>query len=503
MGEAPKDAAIVSEFSFHATPAYSPAVLRVRDVLLSSGLQAIACLMLATCTFSKFEPQRCASNLQCREQFGFAHECRADGYCQPVAIAPRCTKTYPEDLFQRRSAFKQEIVLGAILQLDGETKTDSLAAATFALVREQVLEEERRRRPEAEYGLVICETQVDRNFDNQGVEEAAIDTMLYLTGRLGVPVVLGPRSSRQVEKVYDTATLNEALIIAYAATSPQLTALGNGGSRLMIRTIASDRIQASAAVADILDRGVRSLSVVHESGAYGDGFADEVRRAADDRLHVDAFQFTAGSVNERNDAIQNAANTSNEELLLVTSNERECDALLRGIAATAAIGNRRMFFTDGCANDGLVDAVETLPSLRDRIRGSRPASPSGTDYDAFRSAYAALDIANKPEVTSSPFGPYSYDAAWLGFLGATAARNVQGGVKGSSVLNVMRRISAGTRLSLRTSNWANLVEPLEQGGAVDVIGASGELNYDPATMETSSATEIWVLDEDFVITPVR
>ncbi|MCU0691755.1 MAG: hypothetical protein MUF54_10170, partial [Polyangiaceae bacterium] len=46
------------------------------------------------------------------------------------------------------------------------------------------------------------------------------------------------------------------------------------------------------------------------------------------------------------------------------------------------------------------------------------------------------------------------------------------------------------------SSWSTIIEQFRTGTAVEINGASGELNYDLATEETTAEIEVWVVGPD-------
>jgi len=49
------------------------------------------------------------------------------------------------------------------------------------------------------------------------------------------------------------------------------------------------------------------------------------------------------------------------------------------------------------------------------------------------------------------------------------------------------------------SSWPGIVEQFRSGFAVELRGASGELDYNLATEETSAAIEVWIVNPDGTI----
>lgn len=56
-------------------------------------------------------------------------------------------------------------------------------------------------------------------------------------------------------------------------------------------------------------------------------------------------------------------------------------------------------------------------------------------------------------------------------------------------------LSAGAPIEARSTEWGKVVESFREGKSVDVRGASGDLDYDPATEETSGDIETWRIED--------
>src|SRR5690606_19865539 len=64
--------------------------------------------------FCQSVPQDCGSNAECQEELGFGGIC-TEGQCTRVQPIPRCTKTYPEDLWTRPESYRQAVVFGSVM----------------------------------------------------------------------------------------------------------------------------------------------------------------------------------------------------------------------------------------------------------------------------------------------------------------------------------------------------------------------------------------------------
>ena len=57
-------------------------------------------------------------------------------------------------------------------------------------------------------------------------------------------------------------------------------------------------------------------------------------------------------------------------------------------------------------------------------------------------------------------------------------------------------ISAGDEVDIKPSTWISVRANFEAGESIDVVGASGELDYDVTTGETASPIEVWGVESD-------
>jgi branched-chain amino acid transport system substrate-binding protein len=86
-----------------------------------------------------------------------------------------------------------------------------------------------------------------------------------------------------------------------------------------------------------------------------------------------------------------------------------------------------------------------------------------------------------------------YDATWLVLYGSAASLFSQGQVSGLGIAKGLRKVSSGKAFDVQPLSWGGILEALRSGGGVNVRGASGELDYDPVTEETSAPIQIWTI----------
>jgi branched-chain amino acid transport system substrate-binding protein len=86
-----------------------------------------------------------------------------------------------------------------------------------------------------------------------------------------------------------------------------------------------------------------------------------------------------------------------------------------------------------------------------------------------------------------------YDAAWLLFYGSASSLFTQNEVTGPGIAQGLRKLSAGKAFDVQPLSWGGILESLRSGTSVNVRGASGELDYDPTTEETSAPIQVWAI----------
>src|SRR6185295_821620 len=181
----------------------------------------------------------CRGPADCRGAFGFGATCGTDGLCRPGGTAPpRCTHTYPTDLFMRPDVYKDYVVIGAILNEDDPS--DQASENAIVLATKQVDDLgglsingftgfDGGIPGGGRFAVVFCTAQVDPMRDTLTSVEAAAADARYLGLDLGLPAIIGPTTSVQAIAAYDAvfpstrASPDGPIFISHSATSPELT----------------------------------------------------------------------------------------------------------------------------------------------------------------------------------------------------------------------------------------------------------------------------------------
>jgi ABC-type branched-subunit amino acid transport system substrate-binding protein len=493
----------------------------------------VSALLASSCSLSLPERQECQADSECVDAFGAGHSCGGDGYCRlPAACAsnadcqqeegfgyvcgeeercelmtahPRCTKTIPERLFVP-DEFPDAIVFGSVIERAYEGDAVLERAAELAVVEAN----DAGGLDGRTFGMVFCTDEENAEYDSLTPDDGASDVAVasWLVETAGVAAVFGPTTSARSEAVFEALRGTGTLFISPSATSATLTALDNARPSdntpgLLWRTVPPDSLQGRTMATDMLAREVGSVAVIAEAGTYGEGLAD---------VFVDAFTEMGGSVvgevrtygnpSALADHVVAVAGTAADEVLFISGLIEDERRFLNAAASQSGFDTKGIFLSDTAATTDLL--VDTPGGLYARIRLTRPAVGSGDTYNQFVAAYSQRFPGQNPRQFG--FVAQAYDAAWLLLYGSAWSLFGEGEVTGLGIGRGMRRLSSGTELPIRGSTWDTARGALIGGKSIDVVGASGDLDFNPETEETEAGIEVVVLsdcggDWEFVLVP--
>lgn len=459
-----------------------------RFMLLPAGL--LSGLALSGCSFTRFDSVSCTDNTQCRDAFGWGYTCDTElGLCDETPTEDRCTASWPEDLLTNRADYRDAIVFGALVDRS-EADAEMLA---FELPIRQV--NESAGLDGQTYGIIECNVAESSSFDGLTVDEANLNMADWLANDVGVPAILGPQYSSDALAVFTDVEPYGTLVMSHSATSPALTDVDglnptDSDPGLFWRTAPPDSLQGAAMAQFMSEQGIGSVAVIYQSGAYGEGLAD---------VFNSEFSALGGSVdlyyfeddNQRDEAVVDAGASSVDEVLFIASEQSDVQAFLLGAASRSEdYADKGIFLPDAAYYIALFE--ETLSSagaVFPQVLGSRPTvDTTTTAYALFSTAYLAT---YQVDPSGSAYPAYAYDASWLLIYGTAWATYQEDGITGLNMARGLRQVSAGNEIEIKPSTWPTVQASFEAGSPVDVIGASGSLNYDPSTGETTAPIEIW------------
>lgn len=454
-------------------------------------MRLFAALLLTGCSLSRLDPVACEDNQTCRDAFGWGYTCDTEqGLCAEAATEPRCEQTWPTDLLTDRAKYADSIIFGAVLDRSA-AEAEMLA---FELPVRQVNDE--AGLDGRTYGIIECDTEESGAYDSRTLDEANLDMAMWLADSVGVPAILGPQYSSNAIDVYTAVSPYGTLIMSQSATSPALTDIDGGAPTasnpgLFWRTPPPDSLQGKVIAADMAERGITDVQVIYQSGAYGEGLAD-VFNEEFIALGGTATLYPFNSDNQRDELVVDVASSSATEVLFIASDTDSVKAFLRGAGSLAeAWGDRGIFLTDGAYYlDVFEETASSAGDLFALIRGSRPTvDTASTTYQLFK---ASFESTYGIDPTDFAYSAYAYDASWLLVYGTAWATYQQDAVTGENMARGLLKVSSGDSVQIKPSAWPTVRANFTAGKAVDVVGASGELDYD-ATGEAAAPIEIWTV----------
>lgn len=433
----------------------------------------------------------CSSNAECRTMNGWGSVCAA-GACAALTPHPRCELTFPSDLYERPEEFA--FIAGNLMDRSLDTHVARENAARLAFTQAN----DSGGLNEQSVGIVFCTIEESSDFDQLMRSEAAVEAATWLADSLGVSAIVGPAASGDTQAVFEALRSFDTLIISPSATSPALTRLdgsepSDANPGLLWRTAPPDTLQGRVLAEDIIASGVNEVVAVVEQGSYGEGllqsFAVAFEAMGGTSPTSTALFFPPNNDGQRSERLASAGTAAETSVLFISSQTTDAVAAVSVAASSPTYEGKSLWLTDSAGTSEV--AMSATNTLDGRVRGTRPAPISGFVYDAFLAAFSsAYPGMNAQDFT---FTAQSYDAAWLVLYGAAFAILGEGELSGTNIARGLRRISSGEPTNLVSSQWGNARTAFRNGESVDVAGASGSLDYDPATEETTADTEVWTI----------
>ena len=449
-----------------------------------------------SCTLTREDVASCKKNVDCRAVFGPGLVCASSGLCERAPPSPRCTTTFPPDLLSRPESYDGVITIGALMDRSVETqrgREDAIRLAATQVNEERGLD----GRP---FGVVFCDVAEDPQYDSSKRTDAAIASARYLADVLGVPAIIGPSASGDAIAVFDAIKDEGVLVISPSASSPELTGhdvavATDEAPGLLWRTAAPDTLQGAAIARHLTTSFPNAVSVVvvNEKGPYGTALAD-VFTAAFQQNGRTVRTLPYETASQRDAAIVDAGSSSPPFVLFFSSQTQDAVAFLNAANALASYDEISLFLTDSAANPDLINGAAGASSLFGRVVGSRPAVPQGPTFELFKTSYNA---AFKKDPGALAFVPHAYDAAWLVFYGSAWALRQEKAITGLGIARGLRRVSApGPEIPVTPANWTKIADALGAGTPVNIVGTSGNLDFDSVTEETAGLIDIWKISDD-------
>ena len=503
----------------------------VRGLFAASALLSALGVLAAGCSLGNVRHDDCTTDTECGALFGVGSTC-TEGFCSDAAtcitghdcrraagggvcVMGACQAKFPIDAACKGIVEPPDLltgpalgpgaplVIGGIFSLD-EPKNQALTVA----IRLAVMDINRKGGMNGgqKLGVVFCD---NGGPGNKAVEDARIPlnnhALDYLAGTLGVPVIIGPLTSsdsirlinRVKEKAYPT------VIISPSATSPDLTKADDrlqpkDPYGLFWRTCPSDLLQGKVLAESVVPHTTSDRSaVIYLKDAYGEGLAT-VYRTAYGLTMSEGFPYLDADLADpvKLGAILDQASAyAPDNVVVIALQGGDAISVLKA-AVGKPIALKPFFFTDGAKDQMTLLDPALEPELKAIIAGAvgtAPASPSGPNYDLFKTNLKTLGV----DASSFSFLAQAYDATFIGAMGVVLASKASTKYDGLDVASGLAHLSAGTKVNISPTDWFSGIGELKDKGQIDIEGTSGPLKFDATTGEAPGNIEVWKPSADF------
>jgi len=458
---------------------------------------AALAVLLGCSVVSRVDYDECSDGATCREAFGLGYTCGASGLCEEIEVNKRCKDVFPVDLLKDPEKYRNVVLFGSLFDHTRTTGDDKLVKSASLAI------EEANKTGLAEgrlFGIVHCDYQENGEIDGLTSEEAAIEGTKYLVDSLGAVAIVGPGTSGLAEAVYRELQKPEhatrPVIISPSATSPSLTATDTDKPGMFWRTAPPDSALGAELAKYMEEELITNAILVYESSSYGKGLADELDKSFEDKItrkeYVDASAIGPTVTQIATDN----PNPMNFGVVFITSEVDQVTAFLSAAGSLMsgyyALPEVKLFLGDTAFNNDVIAATASIADeIYPNVRGVFPGAPSGMAYDVFIAAYAAK---YNEQAADASYSAHTYDATWLAVYGsAWSYFQHDGALEGRFIAEGLQKLSAGNAYSVGQSDWPAIRMAFSAGQGINITGASGALDYDPVTEETTAPVIRWTI----------
>lgn len=450
--------------------------------------------------FCQPSSMQCVSDTECAQELGFGGVC-TEGQCTVVQPIPRCTKTYPEDLWTNPGAYRQLVAFGSVMDRSsavhiGRENGMEVAAKVIA---------DNRGFEGRTFGVVFCDIHggADSPYaDELERPDAAVMCSDWLVNTLGVPSLIGASASSDTQLIYQSViepAVPKSIIISPSSATPNLTDLDttmatDARPGFLWRTAASSADQATAIAEDMATRtdvDIQNVAIIREMGGLGEGVA---RAFIEDwsarQRSTQQFIYADGNADQLRTRVTEAGAQLGafDAAFFIGQTDESTDFITQATDDANYPDGFPIYFPQTGANAG-VFAEASSNRLFVGVRAANQSVPTDTfPYDTF-SAQFMERFGSDP--ADSTFSPHAYDAVWLSALGAVWSFYRSGQIDGLGIAQGIRQTVGGdTTHEFTAAGWGSAVLKLKDGIRIDVVGASGQLDFDPNTEETQSTVDL-------------
>jgi len=446
-------------------------------------------------------PKSCSTGHDCRRMFG-GGACVDGGCMATLPSDPACSVIEPPDLLEKSAVGEgSHVILGGIMPLEldvGQARSRAVRLAVREINRTGGSVDGRP------LGVIFCDNGGPGNAaegdERKALSEHAMD---YLAGTLGVPVLVGPLQSSDALTVISRGLFKRypTVIISPSATSPALTKQPDrlnptDPHGLFWRTCPNDELQGNVLATSVIPKG-QKVAVIYVQDAYGEGlftvFKQKYEMGSDPAMPSTVASFPFDALTDRTALAQQVEAEAPQSVLIIAVRAADSVGVLTEVAKTTlGSGVVKFYFTDGSKNDAvLLDPA--LPSgvrtLIQQARGTAPARPSGLNYELFKTN---LQKDFMISADAYAFLAQSYDAGFVAAYGLAYASRAGTDFDGLDVAEGLASLSGGTAFNIGPTDWPAGKSELSSGPLkINLVGTSGDLDFNAVTGEAPGPIEIW------------
>jgi branched-chain amino acid transport system substrate-binding protein len=291
------------------------------------------------------------------------------------------------------------------------------------------------------------------------------------------------------------------MVISGSATSVQIESLNippDGGVKMVWSTAPSDNLQASVLATLLLDGGYSNPAAIYRNDSYGSGLDTALLAALHAQGSPSATLGKYPFMTNDTDIVPQAQAASSQapayDAVVVIGTPTEADTILNSWAGPTPA----WFFSDNAQSTALLAGIDGgfAPLVGSLGTGPATAGAGNGVYSDFSSAYMGefhLDPASASYIANT------YDAAMLIALGIDYAQTQgDGTITGAKIATALTLISfpdAGP-IPLEPVDLPSIHTPLSTGKPLNIVGASGNLDFDPTTGVAPGPINIWQVAPD-------
>lgn len=219
-----------------------------------------------------------------------------------------------------------------------------------------------------------------------------------------VKLIIGGMTSGGAKAAGPYVAQRQVLLISPSATSPELT--GQAWREYVFRTCPSDAFQGKVMAQVATDLGLKKVAILAMDNPYGAGLSSVIHSALAGKAQVlGVIKYDPNKKDFRTELTQ-LKNLKPDGVFHIGYNDD--GRVIYQQALSLGLDTIRWIGCDGVYGTGMFATQAAAEFMSRAVVGTRPAPPSGDEYEKFRAAYKAK-FNTEPEV----FCDTVYDAVKL------------------------------------------------------------------------------------------